>query len=152
VSSSFVLCERGGDPPADGVISPCEIPGIVGVQTLDTAFGSGDAAVGAGTFVVFGERGVSFRRVTRVGAEQFLGLDRSFGGAYTARRLDPSDTCDEDPIDEPVPGRHRRPVVELGRVTDHDRRARVVADGDFERAARRSTEQDREGNEVGIGG
>jgi len=87
-----------------------------------------------------------------VGPEQLRGLDRGFGGSYTACRLDPSDARDEDPIDEPVPRRHRRPVVEERSVADHDRRAGRVADGNLECAARHSTEQGGERDEVGIGG
>ena len=44
VISTLSVVQLGGDPPTDRIVSTREVPGVVGVEALDTLTGATDTA------------------------------------------------------------------------------------------------------------
>ena len=88
-----------------------------------------------------GERGIAFGGVAGVGRGQEVWVDLGFRAPDPGVGLETAHRVTLGPADEPVPGRHRCPVVEEWCIADHDGPAGRVAHDDIERAARLSSEQ-----------
>ena len=71
---------------------------------------------------------------------ELTGVDGRLGGTDPTGRFQAADGGDLLALDEPVPRRHRRAVVEQG-VADHHRLTVFVADDDVEATCRRAAEQ-----------
>ena len=114
------------DPAADRIVTAGEVEGVVRVQALHAGAGAADAARRPRAGVV-GRRGRrrARARTRSCAASELVAVDVAL--RPRARRpvdFEPRDADAEVGIDEPVPRRHRRAVVEQRRVADHDRRAR----------------------------
>jgi deazaflavin-dependent oxidoreductase (nitroreductase family) len=129
------------DPTADGVIAAGEEPGVVRVETLHARTGTAHAAGGARAGVLGGKGSVAFGRVAGVRGGEKIPIDFRFRATDAGVSFEPAHRVTVGPTDEPVAGRHRRPVVEEWSVTDHDGDTVVVAHDDVERTARCSSEQ-----------
>jgi hypothetical protein len=87
------------------------------------------------------KRAVALSGVAVVSFGHGLEPDVVFGVRDPSRTLEPADLRAFRFADQPVPGRHRRAIVEEGRVPDDHRLAIRVADDDRELSLRRATEQ-----------
>ena len=128
-----------GDPATDGIVTPCEMPGVVRVQALDALARPADPtrwmrAARSDMLVALG-------RISHVRVGDRHGIDLRFGPPHTTGGLEAAHGLHLAPADQPVPRRHGRAVVEVWCVADDDRRARFVADHDLERAGRLAAEQ-----------
>ena len=137
-------------PPPDRIIAAGEEVGVVGVQALDAPSGAADTTVRPRTHVISRDRGVTLSGVGVVRRLQLGGIDLRLRVANTALRLELSDAAPQIGIDEPVPRRHRAPVVHQGRVPDHHRSAAHRPHDDIELALGTPAEQRRYGVEIGV--
>jgi hypothetical protein len=106
----------------------------MGVEAFDPRPGSSDPAGRPGTTPPFRHVSVPFPGVSRVGSRQRQRIDLGLGGPHTPVGLEAVHGQARSPADQPIPGRHRRSVIEEGRILDHHRVARAVAHYDCERA------------------
>ena len=150
----LVAAGAGRHPPPDRVVATGQVPGVVGVEALDArrvpahaaASGRGPTCAGAGA-----------RRRARPRSERGRRPAPRRGTSASARRTPPAASSRltaavRGGADQPVAGRHRRAVVEQGRVADHDRAPSRVADHHLERALGISAEQRGDGGAIAAGG
>ena len=95
-------------------------------------------------------RGVAFGGIRRVRSRNCHRRDLGLGPAHAAVALEAGDGAGRRDADEPVAGRHRRAVVEQGRVPDHHGLALVVAHDDLELATRPAPEQASDRSEIAL--
>ena len=76
-----------------------------------------------------------------MGGGELLGVDVGLGPVDATVGLELADEADLVGVDQPVPGRHRRAVVEERGVAQHDRITVRPADRDLIAAARLATQQ-----------
>ena len=114
----------------------------MGVKALDAGTRAPDAPVWPRSGVVGRKGGVALARVRIVRCSQRGRVNVSHCSAYAARRLELRYTSAFGLAHQPVASRHRRAVVEDGRVADDDGRPVLVAHDDLVGAARNTAEQD----------
>ncbi len=110
------------DPAPDWVIATGQVPGVMGVQALHPPAGAPHPSRRAGT----GPRRRAGRRRARPGTGDGRRPARRDPTAASAWRTPPPDSSRSTARrrlagHQPVPGRHRRAVVEKGAVADDDR-------------------------------
>src|SRR4051812_21281949 len=95
------------------------MPGVVRMQALDPGARAADPAARCRAGRVGRYRGVALTAIALVRGRELIGRDRRLSPFPPPARLEPIDGEAFAVADEPVPGRHRRPVVEYRRVPDH---------------------------------
>jgi len=130
-----------GNPTADGVVAPDEVPGVVGVQALDPTPSTPYPATWPRPLPRWGEGGVALGGVIPVRAFQFCRSHGFLGCADATSGLEPVDGKPGLLTYEPVPGGHRGAVVKYRAVADHHGAAGLVRQYDLKRAARFAAQQ-----------
>src|SRR5579884_9998 len=150
VSVTRSLGEASGHPAPHRIVSPGEVPGVVGVKALDAPAGSAHPSGGAGPVPTGGQGGVTLGRVTPMGVLEVDRVDIRLGPADPAGRLQPTDGLALLVADQPVAGRHRGAVLHQRRVADDHRAPACVGDHHLELEIGSAPEQP--AHHVGVGG
>ena len=128
------------DPTAHGVIASGEIPGVMRVETLHALTSTADTPRGARSCVVGGKLSIAFGRVAGVGGGEKVSIDAGFRAPDSGVGFETAHRVTLGPPHKPVPGGHRRAVVEERCIADHDGHAVRVTHDDIENAAGRASE------------
>jgi len=127
-------------PTTDGVAGAGEEVGVVAVQALHPDAGSADATARAGSRPALGYGGVALGGCALVGSGQLLGRHRLLGPRHPSRGFESRDGGAGRGSNQPVPGGHRRAVVQQG-VVAYDDRSLGVSDDNLELALRPPAEE-----------
>ena len=131
----------GRRPTPDRIVSPSQMPGQVGMETLDPPPGATDSPRGSRPGMPRGDHLFSGFRVPRVcGLYLFVGELRD-GTAYATLRLEAAHGDAKVGINEPIAGRHGSAIFEERRVLDDDGRAIRSPHDHGERACRWAAQQ-----------
>ena len=125
-------CPRGHLP---------EVVGEMGMEALHAGAGAADTPEGPWTGVFGVDRRIALAGIRRVRAFELRRVDLGLRTLHPARRLEPPDEPTDGRVDQPVPGRHRSPVVEDRSVAKDRRRTVDGADHDLEPTLRSPPEQ-----------
>ena len=125
-----------GDPTSHRVIAPHQVPGVVGMQALDTPPSTSHPPTRPRPRPGRGKGGVALGGVFPVRPLQFCGSHGSLRCAHPACGFQPVDCQPGLLAYQPVTGRHRGAIVEDRPIADHDRATGLVGHHNFEGAAR----------------
>ena len=130
-----------GNPPANRIIAPGQVPREVGVQAFHAGSRSGDSARWARSDVLGIDHRVAFGFVTPVSLFQLDCVHRGFGFVDAAAGFETTDGNEQFGRTQPKQSRHRSSVGQKRSILDHAWSAVGITNDHGERAVGFAAEQ-----------